>query len=150
MIVTRADLFSAEAQTLIGRLDAELTATYPEEGATHFRLDPAELAPGRGAFLIARDAALLGCGAVRRIAAGTCELKRMFVVPEARGRGVARAILEALIGEARALGASEVVLETGVRQIAALALYRKSGFVEIGPFGEYVNSPLSVCMRLGI
>jgi GNAT superfamily N-acetyltransferase len=150
VIIARADLMSPEAQSLIACLNQELTATYPEEGATHFRLDPAELAPGRGGFLVAREEVPLGCGAVRLIdpAAGLerAELKRMFVKPEARGRGVGRALLEALLEEARALGAAQAVLETGVRQTAALALYVRAGFTRIPAWGEYTDSPLSLCL----
>src|SRR5437899_1964164 len=101
MMVERVEILTAEAQELIGLLNAELTATYSEQGATHFRLDPAEVAPGRGGFFVARDGEPLGCGAVRLIDAQICEVKRMFVKPEARGRGVGRAILDALTGEAR-------------------------------------------------
>jgi putative acetyltransferase len=55
-------------------------------------------------------------------------------------------VLEALEAEARALGIARLVLETGTRQGEALALYRRTGFSRIPPFGEYVGSPLSVCM----
>ena len=115
------DLLSEEARVLISELNAELSAMYPEEGATHFRLDPAEVRPGSGLFVIAARAGRpVGCGAVRRTDATTAELKRMYVRPEARNRGVARAVLRALEGEARALGVRRLVLETGVRQAAAL------------------------------
>jgi GNAT superfamily N-acetyltransferase len=70
----------------------------------------------------------------------------MYVVPLDRGRGVGRVILNALINEARALSISRLVLETGVRQSEALALYQRAGFSRIAPFGEYVGSPLSVCL----
>jgi GNAT superfamily N-acetyltransferase len=70
----------------------------------------------------------------------------MYVSPEERGRGLSRLLLNALESEARALGLSRLVLETGVRQVAALALYERAGFSRIAPFGEYVGSPLSVCM----
>jgi ribosomal protein S18 acetylase RimI-like enzyme len=59
---------------------------------------------------------------------------------------VGRAILDALVAEARALGATRVVLETGVRQHEAMALYERAGFARIERFGEYVDSPLSICM----
>lgn len=147
MKVERADILSLEAQELIRRLDAELTARYPEEGATHFRIDAAEVAPGRGGFFVARAEVLLGCGAIRRLEDDRAEVKRMFVVPEARGRGVGKAILDALVGEARALGAARVVLETGIRQGEALALYERAGFTRIAPWGEYVASAdTSICM----
>lgn len=147
LVVQRADLLSVTAQTLIAALNAELTAAYPEEGATHFQLDASEVAEGQGAFLVAlRAGTPVGCGAVRRFGTNTGELKRMYVVPQERGRGVGRVILEALEAEARRLRLTRLVLETGVRQAKAQALYERAGFVRIAPFGEYVHSPLSVCM----
>ena len=84
LVVERADILSPEARALIEALNAELSSRYPEDGATHFRLDEEEVAPGRGAFLIAARAGKpIGCGAVRRIEAGTAEIKRMYVIPEA-------------------------------------------------------------------
>jgi putative acetyltransferase len=147
VIVERAALRSAVAQGMIESLNAELSRRYPEDGATHFRLDPDEVADGRGAFLVASiDGRPVGCGAVRRIEPGTAEVKRMYVRPEERGRGIGRAVLAALEVEARALGVDRLVLETGVRQPEAIELYRSAGFGIIPAFGEYADSPLSVCM----
>ena len=144
---SRADILSPEAQALIGDLNAELTLQYPEEEARHFRLDADEVAEGRGAFVIVRrDGTPIACGAVRRIDEATGELKRMFVRQEARGQGVGRILLDALEGEARKLGMTRLVLETGTRQKPAIALYERTGFTHIPPFGEYVKSPFSVCM----
>jgi putative acetyltransferase len=145
--VRRADILSAEALRLIDALNAELSKTYPEPGACHFRLDPDEVAPGQGAFVVAfQSDHPVGCGAVRKIDARTGELKRMYVRPESRGRGVGRRLVAALEAEARSLGLSRVVLETGIRQRQALALYERTGFARIPPFGEYVSSPVSICM----
>jgi putative acetyltransferase len=147
LIVGRCDILSPTARTLIERLNAELSATYPEQGACHFRLDADEVAEGRGAFLVASRAQKpIGCGAIRRIDPQTGELKRMFVSPEERGRGVGHAILRALEAEARKLGLTRLVLETGVRQTQAIILYHRAGFSDIPPFGEYTTSPLSLCM----
>jgi GNAT superfamily N-acetyltransferase len=145
--VRREELSSAVAQALIGALNAELSQLYPEPGATHFRLDHEEVAEGRGAFLVAWvDGSPLGCGAVRCLDPATAEIKRMYVAPAARGRGIGRAVLAALEREARRLGAQRLVLETGIRQEVALALYQNAGFVVVPPFGEYRSSPTSVCM----
>ena len=147
--VTRADLTSDTSQALIAALDAELAAMYPEPGANHFSLAPAQVAQGRGAFfLLARQGTPVGCGAFRVLEDGqTAELKRMYVAPEARGQGLGRQLVDALEAEARALGVKKLVLETGTRQHAALALYRKAGFVDIPLFGEYCLSPdTSICM----
>jgi GNAT superfamily N-acetyltransferase len=129
-------------------LNAELSGAYPEPGATHFRLDPDEVAQGRGVFLVIyQDDVPLGCGALRIIDPQTAELKRMYVSPAARGRGLGRRLVAALEHEARALGVRRLVLETGVRQEAALALYRATGFRPIPLFGEYRRSPeTSICL----
>jgi putative acetyltransferase len=142
------ELTSPVAARLIGALNKELSARYPEPGATHFRLDPEDVAGGRGAFLVARRKGKpVGCGAVRQLDAATAEIKRMYVVPAARGGGAGRAILAALESEARRMKADRIVLETGLRQAEALALYESAGFRRIPPFGEYVGTPLSVCME---
>lgn len=147
---------SAVAFELIASLNAELSATYPEPGANHFRLDPTEVAAGAGAFVVARwDGRPVGCGAVRRLrepalrelGADVGEIKRMYVAREARGKRIGRALLDRLETEARALGLVRLVLETGTRQTTALALYRRAGYAEIPAYGEYAASTTtSVCM----
>ena len=146
--ITRADLTAAVSRRLIGALNAELSGVYPEPGATHFGLDPADVAAGRGAFLVVHhDGMPVGCGAVRRLDGETAELKRMYVAPARRGTGLGRRLVAALEAEARALGVRRLVLETGVRQAAALALYRATGFHPIPLYGEYRESPeTSVCL----
>jgi putative acetyltransferase len=145
--VERADIRSPGARALIEALDAELLSRYPEPGTDHFELDAAEVAPGRGAFLVAsRAGEAVGCGALRCIEPGSGEIKRMYVSPPARGAGVGRVVLAALEAEARALGLERLVLETGVRQPEAIALYERAGFSRIGRFGDYEEQPLSVFM----
>jgi putative acetyltransferase len=147
-LTTRSEPLDAPVvQRLIAALNAELEERYPEPGATHFRLDPEDVSPGRGVLLVAREGDQpVGCGAVRLLAPQTAEVKRMYVVPEARGRGVARALMAALEEASRGLGALRMVLETGLRQPEAVALYRRVGFMVIPAFGEYVGSALSLCM----
>jgi putative acetyltransferase len=147
--VFAADLLSPEIQGLISELNAELTDRYPEEGANHFRLDAQEVAPGRGrVFLARRGKAAIACGAVRLLDdRRTGEIKRMYVVPAERGLGVGARMLAALETAARELGANRLVLETGERQIEAIALYERAGFQRIARFGEYESSPLSICME---
>ena len=146
VVIERVDILSQTARELILALNAELSGRYPEQGACHFRLDAQEVADGRGAFLVAyRLQKPIGCGAVRRIEEQTGELKRMYVSLDERCRGVGRAILDALEGEARRLGLSKLVLETGIRNPEAIALYERAGFSRIPAFGEYIGSPISVC-----
>jgi putative acetyltransferase len=146
--IARADLTADVSRALIESLNAELSGVYPEPGATHFCLDPEEVAGGRGVFLIVyRTGEAVGCGALRRLDAETAELKRMYVAPAMRGMGVGRRLVAALEAEARVLGIRRLVLETGVRQTAALALYRATGFRPIPLYGEYCLSPdTSICL----
>jgi GNAT superfamily N-acetyltransferase len=144
--IHREDLTSPTAQKLIQALNADLRARYPEGDEMHyFRLTAAEVRPGRGAFVVAYDADTpVGCGAVRVIDTGVAEIKRMYVLPDVRGRGIARRMLEVLENEARALGVTKLMLETGTRQPEAIALYSKTGYSPADPFGEYPPSPLNV------
>jgi GNAT superfamily N-acetyltransferase len=144
--VRREDLTSDTAQTLIAALNADLRARYPEgDGMHYFRLDADEVRPGRGAFVVAYDrGAAVGCGAVRTIDTGVAEIKRMYVLPDVRGRGIARRMLEFLENEARAIGVTTLMLETGTRQPEAIALYEKTGYVLRDAFGDYPPSPLNV------
>ena len=146
--IARADLLAETSRALIDALNDELRGLYPEPGATHFRLDPEQVTGGRGAFLVVyRDGAPVGCGAFRLIDDETAELKRMYVDPAVRGTGLGRRLVAALEAEARAAGARRLVLETGVRQTAALALYRATGFETIPLYGEYCLSPgTSICL----
>lgn len=150
-------LTGSVATGLIAALNAELSALYPEPGATHFSLDAKEVAPGAGIFVVARwHGRPVGCGAlrsvrdpalVREVGSQAGELKRMYVASEMRGRGIGRALLGRLEAEARTLGLTRLVLETGLRQTEALALYRRAGFTAIPAYGEYAaSSTTSVCL----
>ena len=145
--VRRGSIGSPAVQALISALNAEIAKRYPEENANFFRLDAGEIAPGHGAFLVATvDGEVVGCGAVRSLDDADAEIKRMYVMPSFRGRGIGRALLGALEGEARSLGATRLVLETGERMPEAVAFYERAGFTVIPPFDEYVGARLSLCM----
>ena len=146
--IARAELTADASRALIDALNAELSGVYPEPGATHFGLNQEEVTGRRGAFLIVyHEGTPVGCGALRLLDPETAELKRMYVTPALRGRGLGRRLVAALEAEARSLGVRRLVLETGVRQAAALALYRATGFQPIPLFGEYCRSPeTSVCL----
>lgn len=93
------------------------------------------------------DGTAVACGALRRLGPDTSEVKRMYVRPAFRGRGLARRILAELEETARRRAAARIRLETGMRQPEAIALYRSAGYVEIALFGEYVGDPTSVCFE---
>ncbi len=145
--IARAELAADASQELIAALNVELRALYPEPGANHFGLKPAQVSGQSGVFLVVSlNGTPVGCGAVRLIAPDTGELKRMYLSPAARGKGLGRRLIAALESEARALGAKRLVLETGTRQSAAIALYRATGFQPIPLYDEYCLTPeTSIC-----
>ena len=121
-------LASPNAVQLITALNSELMATFHEPGANHFSLSGEQVVEGEGAFLIAYlDDLAVGCGALRRLDEATAELKRMYVDPSVRGRGIGRALLDALEREARVLGVTRIVLETGTRLVPAIKMYEAMG-----------------------
>ena len=134
------------ARALERALNEEISARYgsdtPEE--PH---DAAQFSAPTGAFVVAwlevagGDEVAVGCGGLRRIDDDRCELKRMYVTPEARGRGIARMVLEHLEDEAATLGYSAMWLETGMEQPEAIALYESSGYERAENFGRYKDEP---------
>jgi GNAT superfamily N-acetyltransferase len=124
--------------------DGDLT----EMAATHFD-------PPQGLYLLVYDAdgTPVASGGWRAQDAspegfedGDAEIKRMFVVREARGRGLARRLLAELEASAAAAGRTRMVLETGSKQPEAIRLYESSGYTPVDKFGYYRDHELSICM----
>ena len=140
---------SGAAVSLIRQLDEDLFRRYPEMPAPLVHgLHPADLTNPNFTFLVARiDNRPVGCGALRDLEPGVGEVKRMFVVPEFRGQGIAKQILAALETRARELGYATVRLETGNEQPEAISLYKTSGYHQIAAFGEYADNTFSVCFE---
>jgi GNAT superfamily N-acetyltransferase len=130
-------------------LAALLTAQQRELRAADGGLDGQVYVLGDGAsYLVAvLDRRAVGCGAWQRLAPGVAELKRMYVRPAYRGRGVARHLVVALEEEALAAGHRTLRLETGSYLPAAISLYRSCGYLPIPVYGEYVGNPFSVCFE---
>ncbi|GDY32592.1 GNAT family N-acetyltransferase [Gandjariella thermophila] len=139
------------ARVLIAEVQREYVRRYGEEDITP--VDPAEFAPPRGLFLVGYlDGVPVACGGWRAHDAdepefldGDAEIKRMYVVPAARGRGLARAMLAELERSAAEAGRRRIVLETGLKQPEAVALYQSSGYRRVPNFGAYRCHPDSVC-----
>jgi len=95
------------------------------------------------------DGEPVGCGALKPFdpsgQGNIAEIKRMFVEPAMRGRGISRLILQALEEAAISCGYNTLVLETGIRQSEAIGLYEASGFHRMECYGQYADQPLSVC-----
>jgi GNAT superfamily N-acetyltransferase len=110
----------------------------------------------RAVFVPRDDAAYLvavvngravACGAWQAVADDVSELKRMYVRPAFRGRGIARQLIVAIEEEALAAGRPVIRLETGSHLPASIALYRSSGYLPIPAYGEYAGNPSSVCFE---
>jgi putative acetyltransferase len=125
--------------------EAYMGTLYPAE-SNHFA--PAStLAQPNVLFLVARvNGSAVGCGAIVKHPA-YAEIKRMWVDPTARGLKLGAQLLTALERGTREAGISLLRLETGISQPEALALYRRAGFQEIPPFGDYQPDPLSLFME---
>jgi GNAT superfamily N-acetyltransferase len=131
---------------------AELGERYGGDGDST-PVSPVEFDPPDGAFLIAyHNRAAVGCGGWRTLATdeSSAELKRMYVVPEFRGRGIAWAVLRAIEDSARVAGKRQIQLETGEKQPEAISLYEKAGYTRIPDFGHYAGEPgvLSLARKL--
>lgn len=141
------------ALALVEEVQREYVARYggPDESP----VQAAEFSPPHGVFLVAEATdpgqgppglparTPMGCGGLRRLAGDVAEIKRMYVRAPFRQQGHARRLLAGLEDQARTMGARRVVLETGVHQPEALALYPAAGYVPIPPFGHFSADPLS-------
>jgi putative acetyltransferase len=135
--IERVTAPTSDVELLVGELDAELAAEYPPE--QRHGLSVAAIFQPHVRFFVARgDGAALGCGAIA-LFDGFVEVKRMYVRAQARGGGVAGAILTRLEDEARGAGYSIVRLETGTRQFAAMRFYERAGFRRCDAFGAYAT-----------
>ena len=132
-------------------LTAELQAYYVTVygGPDSTPMSPEEFEPPNGRFIVGfEEGTPVGMGGWRLVrgdgaghARTSAEIKRMFVVPAARGRGFARQLLDHLQESARLAGADAMVLQTGLRQPAAIALYVSAGYLPVAPFGHYADAP---------
>ena len=138
IVVTEEKIGSDVGAALVGAQWRELMARYGVPETTSDDLAADHLEPPDGVFVVAWDGdTAVGCGGVRKHDATTGEVKRMYVAPEARRRGVSRAVLRELEGRARVIGYTRLVLETGTMQPEAIALYESEGYARIAGYGYY-------------
>jgi GNAT superfamily N-acetyltransferase len=148
MDVRSAEPSSPEAAGLIGALSRELAERYDfqDDGSGNF--NPQDASVPRSEFLVGFiDGRPIACGAFRPMDELAAEIKRLYVVPEQRGRGLSKLILAELERRAAGMGYRVARLETGTRQPEAIALYERAGYRRIPNFGIYVDNPLSVCFE---
>jgi GNAT superfamily N-acetyltransferase len=127
------------AQYLVGEVQQEYVQRYggPDEAV----VDPGEFLPPHGLFLVAEvDGEPAGCGAWRALRDGVAEIKRVYVAPAFRRRGLAQEVVARLERSAAAAGHRSVVLNTGDRQPEAIALYESAGYRPVDGYGIYACS----------
>jgi GNAT superfamily N-acetyltransferase len=134
----RCDPEQRPASDLLAEMRVELNDLYESfNRLDNPPLSPAELRGSGGAYLVGYEGSdAVAGGGLRHLDEGVAEIKRMFVRPVARSRGVARDLLAALEGAARELGYERVRLDTGPKQIHGLALYRSAGYVDVPPYND--------------
>jgi GNAT superfamily N-acetyltransferase len=131
------------SQALVAQTQQEYVARYG--GPDGAAVDPAEFAPPAGLFLVAEVGGVpVGCGAWRVHHEDVVEVKRVYVAPGSRRRGLAEALMRALEAGAGRTGYRAVVLNTGHRQPEALALYAALGYAPVPGYGVYADAPGAV------
>jgi putative acetyltransferase len=144
--LSRTTAADPDFRALTAQLDEGLRAQYGAEQATYDTFN--QLGSDTPAVVARAGGAPIGCACFRPESyLGAAELKRMFVAPAHRRAGVAGALLREIEAWARERRIAAIVLETGNKQIEAIALYARHGYAEIPLFGPYVGMALSVCMR---
>ena len=143
--IVRTDSTNPDFRKLVVLLDQDLRIRDGEEHAFYAAFNKIDaLAHVVVAY---RDRVAVGCGAIKKYSEQVVEIKRMFVLPEYRGQGIAGVVLAELEAWASELEFSESILETGKKQPEAIRLYQKSGYTIIPNFGQYHGVDNSVCMK---
>ena len=144
-ILIRTDSDNADFRELVVLLDRELQIRDGDEHSFYAQFNKIDKI--RHVVVAYEDEKAVGCGAFKEYTDEAAEIKRMYVRPERRGRGIAGMILSELEMWAKELNFSECVLETGLKQPEAISLYQKSGYRIIPNYGQYAGVANSVCLR---
>lgn len=141
----RTDSSNPDFVALVQLLDAELAIRDGDDHAFYHQFN--KIYHIRHVVLVVEDGRPVACGAFKEFAPDTVEIKRMFTLPEARGRGIAARILAELEAWAAELSYKKCVLETGINQPEAIALYRKCAYRQIPNYGQYAGVDTSLCFE---
>ena len=136
---------NADFRILVSLLDKDLQNRDGEEHAFYAQFNKPDKI--KNAVVAYEEHIPVASGALREFSSGIVEIKRMFVLPEYRGQGIAKRVLTELEGWAKEMDFSSCILETGKKQPEAIHLYRKAGYFVIPNYGQYYNVENSVCMK---
>lgn len=141
----RTDSSNSDFQQLVVELDKDLAIRDGEEHAFFAQFNKIDAIKH---VVVAYENELpVGCGAIKEYEKGIMEIKRMFVWPEQRGKGIASLVLTELEAWAKELNYSKCILETGYKQHEAIALYKKCRYIVIENYGQYAGVESSVCFE---
>ena len=145
MRLSRTDAGNPDFLRLVELLNADLAERDGEDHAFYNQYNGLEEI--KNAVVCFKDSQAVGCGAMKLVGPQTMEVKRMYVLPDQRGSGIATAVLKELEQWASDLKMSRLILETGKRQPEAIRLYEKNGYARIENFEPYVGIENSVCFE---
>jgi len=143
--LTRTDSSNPDFRTLVAALDKDLAIRDGDDHAFYAQYNKVDLI--KHVVLARVGSEAVGCGAVKEYAPGVMEVKRMYVPPAKRGLGIASQVLIELEAWAREMNYSACILETGLAQPEAIALYRKNAYTIIPNYGQYAGVENSVCFE---
>ena len=143
--IIRTNSYDADFIRLVAALDAELAKLDGDEHAFYAQFNKIDKI--NHVALAYDDDEVVGCGAIKNLSSEIMEVKRMYVLPTSRNRGIATKILLELEKWAMELSCEKCVLETGRRQPDAIKLYQKNGYRNIANYGQYAGKENSLCFE---
>jgi putative acetyltransferase len=143
--LTRTDSANPDFRTLVAALDKDLAIRDGDDHAFYAQYNKVDLI--KHVVLAYDGSEAVGCGAVKEYAPGIMEVKRMYVPPAKRGQGIASLVLNELEVWARDMNYATCILETGLAQPEAIALYKKNAYSIIHNYGQYAGVENSVCFE---
>lgn len=144
-VLKKTNSADADFQLLVTELDADLQNRYGEQQAFFSQFN--KLNHIHHVIVAYENELPVGCGAFKLFEETVVEIKRMYVQPQHRGKGIAAQILQALEHWAKQEGFTACVLETGLNQPEAIRLYEKTGYLRTPNYGQYAGVDISICMR---
>ena len=145
LVMLRSNSSNADFIKLVSLLDQELSIRDGEDHDFYHQFNHIDKI--KYVIVAYEGDKAVGCGAIKAYDSSTIEVKRMFTLPESRGKGVASIILNELESWARELSFQRCILETGIKQPEAIALYKKNGYTIIENYGQYAGITNSICFE---
>jgi GNAT superfamily N-acetyltransferase len=143
--LVRTNSDNIDFQKLVKELDKDLAIRDGEEHAFFAQYNKIDAI--KFVVVAFENEVAVGCGAIKEYEPNTMEVKRMFVSPDQRGKGIASLVLIELEKWAAELKYKKCILETGIRQPEAISLYKKNNYLLIDNYGQYINVTSSVCFE---